>query len=472
MSARILVVDDIPANVKLLEVKLKAEYFEVFTAFDGMTALELAERQSPDLVLTDIMMPGMDGFELCERLKANPKTRHLPVVMVTALSDVSDRVRGLEAGADDFLTKPVNDLALFARVRSLARLKLMMDELRIRQAATGQGGELDDGSSATDDLDAEGAQVLLAESSKLNADKMAGYLADAGHNARIEHNIDAALAAAGQTDFDLFIVNLYLGDEDGLRLCSQLRSQDSTRHIPILLILDEDDLPKLAKGLDLGVTDYLIRPIDSNELHARCRTQIRRRRYHDRLRQILQQSVSMAFTDALTGVYNRRYMTAHLERKIMEMAETAKPVSVLMFDIDYFKSVNDTHGHQSGDEILVELAKRVSGGLRDADMVARYGGEEFVTVLADADPSLAVIVGERVRALIADKAFDITAGGEHLDITVSIGCASTTDPMETGESLIARADRALYQAKDAGRNCVVSAELGLPNAEKAVAAGE
>ena len=172
MSARILVVDDIPANVKLLEVKLKAEYFEVFTAFDGTTALEIAERQNPDLILTDIMMPGMDGFELCERLKANPKTCHLPVVMVTALSDVSDRVRGLEAGADDFLTKPVNDLALFARVRSLARLKLMMDELRIRQATTAEG-EIDGDAGAIDDLDDEGANILLAESSQLNADKIA-----------------------------------------------------------------------------------------------------------------------------------------------------------------------------------------------------------------------------------------------------------------------------------------------------------
>lgn len=471
MSARILVVDDIPANVKLLEVKLKAEYFEVFTAFDGTTALEIAERQSPDLILTDIMMPGMDGFELCERLKANPKTCHLPVVMVTALSDVSDRVRGLEAGADDFLTKPVNDLALFARVRSLARLKLMMDELRIRQATTGEG-EIEGDAGAADDLDEEGANILLAESSKLNADKIAGYLTEAGHQTRLEQSTEAALVAASETDHDLFIVNLYLGEEDGLRLCSQLRSQDSTRHIPILLILDEDDLPKLAKGLDLGVTDYLIRPIDRNELHARCRTQIRRRRYHDRLKEMLQQSVSMAFTDALTGVYNRRYMTAHLERRIMEMAEMAKPVSVLMFDIDHFKSVNDTYGHQSGDDILVELAKRVSGGLRYADMVARYGGEEFVSVLADADPAMAVVVAERLRADIADKPFEIVAGADPLKVTVSIGCASTTDPMETGESLIARADRALYQAKDAGRNCVVSAELGMLNSEKAVAVGE
>ena len=122
MTARILVVDDSPVNVKLLEAKLTAEYYDVLPALSGREALALAEAESPDLILLDVMMPEMDGYETCRRLRANPRTRHVPVVMVTALTDVSDRVRGLEAGADDFLSKPLNDIALFARVRSLVRL--------------------------------------------------------------------------------------------------------------------------------------------------------------------------------------------------------------------------------------------------------------------------------------------------------------------------------------------------------------
>ena len=118
MSARVLVVDDIAANVRLLEAKLLVEYYEVLTANDGATALEIVAEAMPDIVLLDVMMPGMDGFEVCQKIKENPLTAHIPVVMVTALSEVSDRVKGLEAGADDFLTKPLNDLALFARIRS------------------------------------------------------------------------------------------------------------------------------------------------------------------------------------------------------------------------------------------------------------------------------------------------------------------------------------------------------------------
>ncbi len=470
MSARILVVDDIPANVKLLEIKLSAEYFEVFTALDGPSALDLAEQCAPDLILSDIMMPGMDGFELCERLKANPKTQHIPVVMVTALSEVSDRVRGLQAGADDFLTKPVSDLALFARVRSLARLKLMLDELRIRKATTGQADDVVEQDDIAD-VDVSNANILLAEASDLNAKRIVGFLEEAGQSVTLATDSEAVIEAVQVEEYDLVIVNLNFGEEDGLRLCSQLRSQDTTRHIPILLVLDDEDLPKLAKGLDLGVTDYLIRPIDQNELHARCRTQIRRRRYQERLRDMLRQSVSMAYTDALTEVYNRRYMSAHLDRKIMEIAEREKPVSTLIFDIDHFKSVNDTHGHQAGDEILRGVARRTSDSLRDTDMVARYGGEEFVVVLPDSDAAIALQVAERLRRLIADKPFDIGDDREAVGITISIGCASTTDPLETADSLIGRADQALYSAKNSGRNKALSADILAEDENQRVLAG-
>src|SRR5437764_8059409 len=161
MTARVLVVDDVELNVKLLEAKLSSEYFEVIVADNGPTALELAESELPDIILLDVMMPRMDGFEVCRRLKANPVTADIPVVMVTALSDVSDRLRGLEAGADDFLTKPVNDTALFARVRSLVRLKRMMDELRLREEVCGRFSptETSDGLST----DPSAARILLIE---------------------------------------------------------------------------------------------------------------------------------------------------------------------------------------------------------------------------------------------------------------------------------------------------------------------
>ena len=452
MSARILVVDDIPANVRLLEAKLTAEYFEVLPASDGPSALRSAAENAPDLILLDVMMPGMDGFEVTRLLKSDTKTRHIPIVMITALTDTSDRVRGLEAGADDFLSKPVNDVALFARVRSLTRLKMMMDELRVRHAATGQ---LD--GSLEEDEGAEG-RILVVESSEQLATRVTDCLRDAGHSVARATNASTAQDAAAAEDFDLIIVSLRLTGEDGLRLCSQFRSHDQTRHVPILLILDEGDLQALAKGLDLGVTDYLIRPIDRNELRARARTQIRRRRYHDQLRSVLERSVSLAYTDGLTGTYNRRYMNAHLDRKIMEIAETAKAVSVLIFDIDEFKAINDTYGHGCGDDVLKGVAERAGDSIRDFDLLARYGGEEFVVIMPNTAHDAALAVAERLRGRLEESPFRAARSPRDLRVTASFGVATTIDAMETAEKLLGRADAALYVAKRAGRNRVSSAE--------------
>lgn len=453
MAARILVVDDIPANVRLLEAKLMAEYFEVITASDGQSALEIAAKEMPDIILLDVMMPGMDGYEVCSRLKSDPKTRHIPVVMVTALSEVSDRVRGLEVGADDFLTKPLNDVALFARVRSLVRLKMMTDELRVRQEASSRFDSI--GSGEPDEEEAiSNANILLAESNDLTASKIINFLTELDHNVDHSRQSREVIEFGQEKSYDLFIVALDLGGEDGLRLCSQLRAHEETRHVPILLVLEEENLSQLAKGLDIGVTDYLVKPIDPNELRARCKTQIKRRRYHDRLTDMLKKSVAMAYTDPLTGVFNRRYMNAHLDRAIMEIAETAKPVSTLMFDIDHFKNVNDTYGHASGDEVLKVLAKRVTDAVRDFDMLARYGGEEFVVIMPSASSEQAFTVAERLRSRVGDKPIEVPGSAEPLTITISVGVATTSDPMEMADSLLARADTALYDAKSMGRNCV------------------
>ncbi|WP_343562662.1 PleD family two-component system response regulator [Kiloniella sp. b19] len=462
MAARVLVVDDIPANVRLLEAKLMAEYFEVISATDGPSALEVVESEMPDIILLDIMMPGMDGYEVCTKLKANPKTRHIPVVMVTALSDPNDRVRGLEAGADDFLTKPLNDVALFSRVRSLVRLKMMTDELRVRQEASAQFNQ-NSNNQFDEQINTENAAILVVESSELNAGKIASELVEQEHTVSVVNNSEKAMQIAKDQSFDLMIISLSLGGEDGLRLCSHFRASDDTRHVPILLVIEDENLDQLAKGLDIGVTDYLIKPVDLNELRARCKTQIKRRRYHDRLSTMLQQSVAMAYTDPLTGVFNRRYMNAHLDRSIMEIAQTAKPVSVLIFDIDHFKSVNDTYGHACGDDVLKELSGRVKGSMRDFDMLARYGGEEFVVVMPNTAEEQALSIAERVRKGVNNQDFRLastTLAGEEnlkLSVSVSVGVATTRNPMEMADELLSRADRALYSAKNQGRNRVMSA---------------
>src|SRR5689334_8496820 len=191
MSARILVVDDVAANVKLLEARLSAEYFDVVTASNGAQALEICERAECDIVLLDVMMPDMDGFEVCRRLKANPVTHFVPVVMITALDSPADRVRGLEAGADDFLTKPVSDIVLIARVRSLTRLKMMTDELRMRAITSLEIGIQRPERDAVADQ-GKGGRILLVDDRPSSYERLAPLLA-AEHHVDVEPNPADAL---------------------------------------------------------------------------------------------------------------------------------------------------------------------------------------------------------------------------------------------------------------------------------------
>ena len=453
MTARVLIVDDVPANLKLLDAKLTAEYFDVLKASCGPEAIEVATAQQPDIILLDVMMPGMDGFEVCRRLKSAPQTEHIPIIMVTALDQPRDRVQGLEAGADDFLTKPVNDLALFARVKSLVRLKMVTDELRMREA-TGQRIGAFVGTSTEKMLMVEPGRALVLDDRPTSLKRMSEALS-IEHTVTIAETPEEMLQLASVGDFDLLIVSLTLQEFDGLRLCSQLRSLEATRQTPILAIVEEGDMTRLVRALDMGVNDYLLRPVDRNELVARCRTQLRRKRYQDYLRDKFQRGLELAITDGLTGLYNRRYMESHLDTLVEEGIQSGKPVSLLIFDIDFFKSVNDTYGHAAGDAVLKEFAQRIQQNVRGVDLACRLGGEEFVVVMPDTDVSYAFMVGERLRQKVAEAPFRVEPTVT-LSVTVSIGIAVTEKGTDTARALLVRADTALYRAKRDGRNRVVA----------------
>lgn len=453
MTARILVVDDIDANVKLLEARLTAEYFEVVTARSGEEAIEVCREGNVDIVLLDVMMPGLDGFQTCERLKADPLTQHLPVIMVTALDQPGDRVRGLEAGADDFLTKPVNEMALISRVKSLSRLKTLIDELQLR-TATGLEMGLNDCVPAIVNQPAGEGRILLVDDRESSHERIMAALGGE-YDVDLEENAQRGLLRAAEDEYELVIVSMSLRDFDALRLCSQLRSLERTRQIPILVVADPADDARLVRALDLGVNDYVTRPLDRNELMARVRTQIRRHRYTMQLRNNFQQSVEMAVTDALTGLYNRRYLQTHLEKLSRHARAKDGALSLLLVDVDYFKAINDTYGHDAGDEVLREFASRLKANARGVDVVCRYGGEEFVVVMPDTEQQMAYVVAERMRAEVAEKPFPIRGGSRSIGVTISIGVAALQHGGDSA-AIMKMADDALYAAKREGRNRVVA----------------
>lgn len=447
MSARILIVDDLAPNIHLLEVKLQAEYYDVVTARSGEEALEIAGKEKLDLILMDAMMPGMNGFEACEKLKNNPNTWHIPVIMVTALEETKDRIAGLEAGADDFITKPIDDFNLMARVRSLLRLKMVTDQLLSHTGHTSANSR-----PLLETINKRTGKILLIEDQELRADKISKPLSKS-HKVIVETDPAKAIKLAG-SGMDLIIVSLISDKFDGLRVCASVRFSEQTRDIPILIVADPEDDTRLVRAYDIGINDSLMRPIEKQEMHARVNTLLRRKFYADSLRDNFNENLEMVVSDPLTGLGNRRYFERAIEPLFSALDEKDEAFSILVFDIDHFKRVNDILGHDMGDQILKEIATRLATNVRAVDIVSRYGGEEFMIAMPKTAEADGLSAADRIRASIAST--PIFVDGQALQITTSVGVAQ----VQKGEQLrdvFKRADDALYKAKQAGRNIAFSA---------------
>lgn len=451
MSARVLVADDIPANRKLLQAKLSHEYYQVSTAADGKEAVDLARSTQPDIILLDVMMPVMDGFEACRILKSDPATQHIPIVMVTALGDREHRLKGLSAGADDFLTKPVDDFALLTRVRALTKYKLVVDELRSREASGRRMGVIEgdeaNGNSAP-------AQILIVDDNERQARRISMSLKE--DHKPITFQEAGGFSTGSGSPIDLLVLSLDSKAFDPLRICAHFKSSPQTKDLPVLVIADIDDEAKGMRALELGASDIIMRPIDTEELSARVKTQVRKKRYLDAMRRRLDESMELAITDQLTGMFNRRHMVNQLGQFLQRANRGDGPLSLFIADIDHFKRVNDTFGHDVGDEVLREFAQRIKANIRPSDVPCRQGGEEFVVIMPNTSDEMANSVAERVRRQVCAEPFTVEQGAERLDITVSLGVATTLNAGETIDDVIKRADLALYEAKEAGRNQVVS----------------
>ena len=449
MSGRILVVDDILANRRLLQAKLEARYFEVILAANGADALEMASEHLPDVILLDVMMPGMDGYEVCRRLKADPKTAYIPVVMVTALNQQESRLEGLKAGADDFMTKPFDDFGLMTRIGALLRYHAVASELRQRESSGAQIGlEME---AELESMDRP-SRIVVVDENERRSRRVLDHLRRAGH-------VTASLQDMGEQThnrgIDVMILALDQKGFDPLRLCAQFKMGDRTRAAAILLICDETNEPLALKALELGASDIIKAPIDREELLARVATQTRRTRYIEILRRRVDRGIELSIIDPLTGLYNRRYMMNQLSQLMSRNAIDQTPVSVAAFDIDHFKSVNDTHGHDAGDEILRQFADRLSENVRPMDIVCRQGGEEFLVIMPGITGDSGCMAAERIRCAVAGQAFTVT-DQLALDITVSAGVSTNEGGLNDPLELLRQADAALYAAKKSGRNRVMS----------------
>jgi len=301
----VLVVDDEPNSRLLLKTYLSSAGYDVITASTGEEALEIASKLTPSVIILDIMLPKISGYDVCKKLKSSKTTGFIPVILVTALRGTQERVQGTEAGADDFISKPFNRVELLTRVKSLLRIKRLHETLQ-----------------------------------------------------------------------------------------------------------------------------YKVKELQKTQ---------------SKLRQ-------MAVTDGLTGLNNYRAFKHQLHLEISRSRRFDLPVSLLMMDIDYFKTYNDECGHPNGDKVLKKFAKIIQGNVREVDFPTRYGGEEFAVILPGTDKKSAVIVAEKLRKLVEQTAFPHVSKVPERKITISLGVASFPVDADGEDQLIELADKALYQAKRNGRN--------------------
>ena len=451
MTARVLIVDDVATNVRLLEAKLQHEYYTVISATSGEEAIMRAIEENPDVILLDVMMPGLDGFETCRRLKEDPKTHHIPVVMVTALDQKSDRIRGLSVGADDFLSKPIDDTLLLARVRSLAKYKSIADELRSREAVGRRIGVIDEMQQGENGL---GARVIILEDDAKRGERLKRILNEEQRALLMEESNQ--LGPDGHSSVELLIVSASGKTFDGLRLAAHIRSQFNTRSLPILAIVDAEDRTRSIRALEIGVNDIINRPLDEDELKLRVRTLVRRKRYIENLRLSVDATMEKAVTDQLTGLHNRRYMETQLKALLERTKRGGAPVSVIIADIDHFKRVNDLFGHDAGDEVIRQFSERLASNFRPRDLACRFGGEEFVVIMPDTSAEDAYIIAERLRVAVSGDPFHIGSNKDPLEVTVSVGVAIGNRADDDTDVVIKRADQALYAEKQRGRNRVIA----------------
>lgn len=452
---RILIVDDDPLNVKLLAIKLEAEGYEIIRSYSGQDALQKAEQELPDLILLDIVMPPPNGYEVTRRLKTQPQTSDIPVVLITTYKETEDKVKGLQAGADEFLNRPVDTSELRARIRSLIALKRYKDQLQMHT-------QLERSFISLPDQEKPESQkkILLVEDNEIEAIILQNYLKNTSYEVEYVRNGVSAIHRLQRGDVDLVLLDLLLPDMSGFDVCRQLKKHPPTRNVQIIIVTGLDDIDSKIRGLEQGTDDFLVKPINKEILLTRIHVLLEKKGYIDRLNVNYEKALQSAITDSLTGLYNHSYFKQFLELEMERSHRQKHPLTLMMLDLDDFKQYNDTLGHPTGDLILQEFSQLLQQNIRKIDIAARYGGEEFAIILTYTDAKGALMSAERLRQTIHTYPFSYKTTSPSKNLTTSIGLADFhADPL-SAQQLIEQADAALYKAKRTGKNrvCVFDEE--------------
>jgi two-component system, cell cycle response regulator len=452
MSGHILIVDDLSINRTILRARLSAACYTCMMAATGQDAIDMARAHSPDLVLLDFRLPDLNGQDVCRALRADPVTRDIPVILFSASTDRDMRLQALQAGADDFLAKPLDESYLLGRIRSL---------LRTRDTRADWDAAPVPGMAEVAAPFALPNQLAVLTEEPGPDDPALMHAAQGAVISRL--SVQQALRMdPGQLCPDVILLAPDVIQAQGLQIISDLRSRPGTRDAELCVMLPADQDLMAAMALDLGATEILRLPLDPDETALRLQAVLRHKRCAQAHAQAVAVQLDQALRDPLTGLFNRRHLVAQL----WQLAQSEMG-AVLVLDLDHFKAVNDRYGHVAGDDVLVEVATRIRQNLRRSDTLARYGGEEFVVLLPSADLGVARQIATRIRDAVQASRFLAHLDGTGVQVTVSIGVASIDQP-KPGQGpddfvrmTIDAADIALRAAKEGGRNRIMTGQAAM-----------
>jgi two-component system, cell cycle response regulator len=447
MTAKILIVDDLKFNIDLLEEHLQNDLYEIHRAYNGQEALSKTLSVRPDLILMDVMMPVIDGLSATKTIRQTPEIAHIPIIMITALTSVDDRINSLFCGADDYMNKPINYLLLKKRIKSLLRLKYFTDEIILR---AGIDGAIPNNNVL--DIDIAGSKILIIDEDTELTNSISSKLKRKNLIIDVCKDSKKAIASCLGDKYSLIILNTEITDVNAIELCVKIKNNTQLKSIPILVLVDEYDEDTLMKSLEIGINDYFLIPHEISELIAKVILQIKKFHYVENLRMSYLRNATM---DELTQTYNRNYLESYFKNLIANLQKEEKRSIICVIDIDDFKKLNDVYGHITGDKVLKSVASIFLKNIRSSDFIARIGGEEFIVILHDVIREEARLIIDKLREKISNTQFLDYSENNKIKCTISGGI----DEIQKNDSLasaVDRADKNLYKAKNSGKNMIIS----------------
>ena len=446
----ILIVDDLPENIRLLSSLLSKQGYRVITATDGKMALAVVEKECPDLILLDIMIPQIDGYQVCHHLKSKAKTRHIPIIFLSGLDSELDRIEAFRVGGVDYITKPFFVEEVVFRVK--AQLSIIQQQRKFERELKAKIAE-----RTAAEIELNKSRALLTGVLNSSLDGVAAFEAIRDRQGKIVDfrwliaNPVAAMTVGGTTETlkgrRLFIKGSPGHLFDGLfDLFIQV--------VETCTVLEHE---YYYNSLSLQAWFHIVAVKLGDGFAMTFRDISDRKQIELTLKQTNQLLAYQANVDSLTQIANRRRFDKYIAQEWSRCARDREYLSLILCDIDYFKAYNDTYGHQAGDNCLYKVAKAIDRAVkRPGDVAFRYGGEEFAVILPHTEEQGAVKVAQEIHQQIRDLQIPHASSGVGDTISLSLGVSSIIPNGQTlPDTLVSAADKALYEAKLNGRNCVI-----------------